>query len=631
MVLKENNIPTTPLTEIKLMKLTKTLRMFSIVAALLGSTAAATKAQGAPAQLPPCGSNPNVNTIMLQDAITQAPNGSTLVLPPGECVVTTCEIARGQTCYGAAGRHWSALHIGNKSNLALVGAPNGTSVLKLHSTPPPRADGYHGYCGPTHVLSIQLSRFITLRDFTIDGSDDELPHDNEQCPPNPNLGAHSGEINEHLHGVRVLNAADITLDHMQLTNAHGDGLNLMAERNQPSLPFTERITVTNNDFLDNDRSGIAFQRNVGFVTIMDNYFRNSGNDQDLDMEPSGGAEELGPYEVDISNNLFERLQPQITVTLGSAGGVQPSRGVRFTYNTIRPSALAAPSTGEGGCILVYNADRTTIAHNTVIGARGCFTVHAQRVTNLVIEENHLESYANLQNQIGGFLPTAVIDVRERVVNRGDSQICGAAPKPPCPYFIYYPDGITVTRNTLVQHVQSALGIRVSNADSLEVTDNVIWSANQITPSGPVSPATRATGIDAPFGVGNLPSYGYYENERTRFKGWSITGNSVLNFADGLRMAPIKAKVFLSDAAVDGNWFNTNLSSPRGIYLQGVASAPQSGFIDSLMVNSNRFGCGFPSPVTVPQVPILPPHAFVRPSGQTFTGNIGAPIPCEETE
>jgi hypothetical protein len=36
-------------------------------------------------------------------------------------------------------------------------------------------------------------------------------------------------------------------------------------------------------------------------------------------------------------------------------------------------------------------------------------------------------------------------------------------------------------------------------------------------------------------------------------------------------------------------------------------------------------------VTVPQVPLLPPNAFVRPSGQTFTGNIGGTILCEEIE
>jgi len=146
------------------------------------------------------------------------------------------------------------------------------------------------------------------------------------------------------------------------------------------------------------------------------------------MEPSGGAEDRGPYEVDISNNLFERLQPKLTVALGSDSGLQPAHGVRFTYNTIRPSPLAQPPTGEGGCIFVYAADQTTIAHNTVIGAQGCFTVHAQRATNLVIEDNHLESYANLQKG-GHFVPMAVIDVRERVVNQGDPQTCGAAPMP----------------------------------------------------------------------------------------------------------------------------------------------------------------------------------------------------------
>src|SRR3954468_20031213 len=37
------------------------------------------------------------------------------------------------------------------------------------------------------------------------------------------------------------------------------------------------------------------------------YFRDSGQDQDLDMEPTGGPGNRGPYEVDIDHNLFERL------------------------------------------------------------------------------------------------------------------------------------------------------------------------------------------------------------------------------------------------------------------------------------------------------------------------------------
>jgi hypothetical protein len=98
-----------------------------------------------------------------------------------------------------------------------------------------------------------------------------------------------------------------------------------------------------------------------------------------------------------------------------------------------------------------------------------------------------------------------------------------------------------------------------------------------------------------------------------------------NFADGLHTAPKKVKVLLSAAAVDGNTFNTKLPKPRGIYLEGVASAPQDGFITSLLVDRNRFGCGFPS--FPPLLPLLA-NAFVRPSGQPHTGNIGVAIPCQ---
>src|SRR5581483_6650059 len=208
--------------------------------------------------LPTCGSDPNTNTKMLQAKIDLANPGDTFVLPAGVCVVAKCDLAQGHICYGADGHpHRSALHIGKKSNVTIVGAPNGTSVLKLDPNPP-GTPGHHAYCGDTHVLSITLSRFITLRDFTIDGSDGELPEDTSQCPPDAD--GTPNRIDEHMHDVRVLNAADVVIDHMKITKAHGDGLNLMAEQNQTAIPFTERVTVTNTDFLANDRSGIAFQR-----------------------------------------------------------------------------------------------------------------------------------------------------------------------------------------------------------------------------------------------------------------------------------------------------------------------------------------------------------------------------------
>ncbi len=578
---------------------------------------------GAIISLPPCGNNPNENTKLLQAKIDLANPGDTLVLPSGECVVAKCDIAQNKICYGVAGLpHRSALHIGKKSHLTIVGAANGASVLKLDPHPP-GSPGHHAYCGDTHVLSIQLSESVTLRDFTIDGSDGELPEDTTQCPPNAK-GEPQG-IAEHMHDVRVLNATNVVVDHMEITKAHGDGINLMAERNQTAMPFTEYVTVTSTDFLANDRSGITFQRNVGHVSIIGNYFFNSGQDQDLDMEPTGGPNELGPYDVNIDHNLFERLSGKVAVTLGSASA-QRSHGISFTSNTIQASPLANPPTTEGGCVFVYTADQTTIAHNTIIGARNCVTIEAQKVTDLVIEQNHLESFANLHEKTGKFAPRAVVEVLERVVNEGDTNICGAPPKPQCPYFIYYPDRTTVRGNTIVQQVQNSLGVRLSNADESTITNNSIEATNQIIPVGAVDLSVRAMGIYIPFGDQTLPSYGYYENERTQFTGWTVSGNQLTQFADGLKMLPIKAGLNVLSASLTGNTFNTSLPDPRGIYLQGAASAPQAGFINSLFVNKNAFGCGFyigPFPTLV-----FPLQAFVRPSGQAHTGNIGVVIPCQ---
>src|SRR3954470_16254438 len=89
-------------------------------------------AQTPPIQLPACGSDPIANTRAVQQAIDQAPAGSTLTLPPGECVLAKCDVARGAICYGAFGRpHLGTLYIGNRSALTIEGADDGASVLKL--------------------------------------------------------------------------------------------------------------------------------------------------------------------------------------------------------------------------------------------------------------------------------------------------------------------------------------------------------------------------------------------------------------------------------------------------------------------------------------------------------------------
>jgi hypothetical protein len=583
--------------------------------------------------LPACGSNPAANTRVLQQAVNTAPDGATLVFPSGVCVLAKCSIANsGGACAGlnGAGQYRSAVDIGKKTNLTVAGAADGTSVLKLDPDPPRRSDGYHGYCGDTHVLSIRKSSHITLRDFTIDGSDGELPEDTSQCPPGNGLG---GKIAEHMHGVQVENSTDISIDRMKIIKAHGDGLNLIADRTpaNTNILFTERVSVTNTHFLDNDRSGLAFQRNVGHVQIRGNYFRNSGSDQDLDMEPTGGLDDRGPYETDIDNNLFERVRPGLTVTLG-ASRTQPSNGVRFTRNTIRS---ASPETAEGGCILVYKANNTVIANNTIIGGGRCTTLAAQRVTGLQVINNHLEGYANVADgDTGVFRPRPVIAVAEDVVNQGDPEICGAPPKAEtCPYFIHYPERITITGNRIIQRLRQSPGIALSNVDELMLANNIILHTQSIAAAGPFNPdnaaARQPAGIDLSFGL-FLGDYGHFVKEKTLFNGWSITGNGLSQFADGIRIRRLKESVSVNGAVVNNNKFYTAQSSPRGIWLVGATAAPNDGFINSLIVDGNLFSCGFPPGPTLPGwPPPLSRNTYVCPSGQPHMGNVGATVVCQK--
>ena len=125
------------------------------------------------------------------------------------------------------------------------------------------------------------------------------------------------------------------------------------------------------------------------------------------------------------------------------------------------------------------------------------------------------------------------------------------------------------------------------------------------------------------------SYGAFKNERPELQGWSISGNQLRQFADGVRILPAKEGLKVKATLLTTNVFNTNLSPPRGIALEGAVRAPQAGFITALRVENNQFGCGFTTGLTPPVG--LPPQAYVRPSGQAHTGNVGVLIPCQGLE
>jgi hypothetical protein len=107
-------------------------------------------------------------------------------------------------------------------------------------------------------------------------------------------------------------------------------------------------------------------------------------------------------------------------------------------------------------------------------------------------------------------------------------------------------------------------------------------------------------------------------------GWSQDSSSP-SMPPAARLRP-KAGVTLNFALVNNNVFSTAQNKPLGIWLVGPSTKPEDGFINNLTVDSNQFRCGFADLFTPPGSP-PPPNAYVRPSGQGHTGNIGFAIAC----
>jgi hypothetical protein len=567
-----------------------------------------------------CGKDPIQNTKNVQLVFDRAKRIQTIVLPPGVCVLAKCELANPgpKTCTGASGQHSSALYIGKRlsGQLDVVGDPSGTSVLKLDPKAGRLEDGRHAYCKDTHVVSVEKISHVTFRGFTIDGSHD-LFDDSGECE-RVEEGKTKYGFSEHMHGLYLQNASDVEMVDMKFINAHGDGLNLIADIKMQ--PLTQGITVRDSKFLGNKRSGIGFQRNVSDVAITGNLFQNSGTDQDLDMESTGGEDNLGPINIEITNNNFLRAKAGggaasgIAVTLG-AGNTQAASGITFADNTIAPAAGAL--TPYGGCVFVYKAEHVTIRGNAITGSSDCYTVEARKVSDLTISGNALHGYRNRapvdNDGIARFRPSGVVSVS---VDSGKTdENC----KGNCEYQVHYADGVTIQSNRIFQHVQHSSGIDLDGVDGIKISDNEIAATNTVRPAGVMSDEASPAGVAIALGVQPLGEGDFYRGERNPFSLAFVDQNTFIDFDNAvfIRRYP---KITISSVSLTGNSLSSPLLGASGLVLKG-----ESSFVRTLTVDRNRFGCGF-----VPTPPVLGANAFVRPSPQSFTGNIGTAIPGNPT-
>jgi hypothetical protein len=436
-----------------------------------------------------------------------------------------------------------------------------------------------------------------------------------------------------MHGLYVRNAVDVEIIDMKIIYAHGDGLNLRADLRlqnavSPELQHsTKAIRVRDSQFLRNKRSGIAFQRNVEDVTITRNLFRNSGTDQDLDMEPTGGDGDKGPINIDITDNTFERARADGTpangkaVTLGANGTKEGGQNINFLRNFIVP--VPGAKTAYGGCIVVNDAVGVTIKDNKVIGTDDCFPVQARKVGGLTIEGNELHGHRNRASDEGVFQPAAVVWIS---VDTGKVDGDCVSPKP-CAFRIHYADDVTIRNNRIFQHVQLSSGIALEGADNITISENTIVATNDFTPVGRVPENAHWAAVAMTLGVHPLGvETNSYLEERKEFNTASLDSNMFIDFTNSVLIKRYPG-ITIDAVALTRNSLSSKAANSRGFYLLDDQSAPnQSALVTRyLLVDGNRFGCGF---VQVP--PALGSNAFVRPPYQPNRGDIGTAIPGNPT-
>jgi hypothetical protein len=244
--------------------------------------------------------------------------GGTVRIPAGTYLFTA-------TPRSSIGR---AIDIFRRSNVTLEGVGGEQTILRM-------APG-GSYTGDTHMMLIELSSGITIRDLMIDGNRTQVSYVDEQS-----------------HGVVVRGSSYVRFERVIFTGMHGDGVQMIGLM-KPELAWAEQIRFEGCLFTHNGRSGIAVQRAVRAVTITGNEFTRI-QDQAIDMEPSNAAEvdDLGPRDFEITNNRFYDTATLALTITGISNG-EPAQDVRVANNDFEDTG-----------IFVFNAVDVRIENNRI--------------------------------------------------------------------------------------------------------------------------------------------------------------------------------------------------------------------------------------------------------------------------
>ena len=363
-----------------------------------------------------------------------------------------------------------AIDLTEQSNITIYGDGQNSTSLRLPSAT---------YQGDTHIIYMLESSNITIRDLALDGNRMNASFTDEQN--------HCAEV--------WRGSTDILFERVLFHNCRGDGIRLLGPT-AGTGPWTERVTIRHSRFQDNGRSGVAVQRGVRFLKVLDNTFDRI-NDQSIDMEPTGDVGGLAPTDILIEDNVIRHTTPQWAVTVGGISSDDLSERVTFRNNQVLNGAVAL------GKITGMIIEGNTISGDSWHGAL--------RIARNV---NDVDIVNNVISGLGGG-------------GQGVVQIVS--------YNGSYPSHVTVSGNRITATAgQTGLYIRDA-LGHIAVTDNVVTGMG------------KGNGIE----MVSIATLGLVRTE------FSVVANTVRNFAKGVKLGTSGDR--FADVSVQANSLDHNQS------------------------------------------------------------------------
>jgi hypothetical protein len=205
--------------------------------------------------------------------------------------------------------HTNPLHVidlSNTRNVTIAGQGSEATILRMAPT------SYHS---AIHIILIQRSSGITLKDLTLDGNRQHILY-----------------ADEHSHGIQIESSADVRIEGVHFQNSGGDGVRLFGSAAVGS--WAERIWVENSFFQDNARNGISIQRAARNVVIRGNTFERI-SDQTISAEPTGNG---APTDILVEGNVIRHASKNMAVALAGIGPHAVLKRLTFRNNRLENAA-----------------------------------------------------------------------------------------------------------------------------------------------------------------------------------------------------------------------------------------------------------------------------------------------------